>query len=64
MKRYAPKPLRLGRKIFEGKMQESPDGPYVLFADVESDLATLRALEAAGVDNWSGYDLALENFDG
>jgi len=29
-------------------------------ADVEEDLRKLRALESAGVDNWSGYDFAME----
>lgn len=28
--------------------------------DMEEDVAMLRALEAAGVDNWEGYDNARE----
>ncbi len=27
------------------------------------DQRTLRALEAAGVDNWEGYEIALENLE-
>lgn len=28
--------------------------------ELEEDVRTLRALEAAGVDNWTGYELAME----
>lgn len=31
-----------------------------VFEDVEGQLRKLRALESAGVDNWSGYDSAME----
>jgi hypothetical protein len=30
--------------------------------DLKRDAAKLRALEAAGVDNWSGYEHAMEIF--
>lgn len=33
-------------------------------AELEEDSATLGALEAAGVDNWSGYDSAMEILNG
>lgn len=32
------------------------------YDDLVSDVAFLRALEAAGVDNWEGYDYACEIF--
>ena len=28
------------------------------------DSEWLRALEAAGVDNWEGYDIAIDYYDG
>ncbi len=32
-------------------------------AESESDVALLRALEAAGVDNWEGYDEAIQSVE-
>lgn len=32
--------------------------------DLEDDVAFLRALEAAGVDNWEGWDMAVEIYNG
>jgi hypothetical protein len=32
--------------------------------DLRRDAAKLRALEAAGVDGWSGYETAMEIFHG
>lgn len=34
-----------------------------LLSGLEEDSAVLRALEAAGVDNWDGYSDALSNLD-
>ena len=33
-------------------------------SDLKDRLAKLEALEAAGVDNWEGYDIAMEMIDG
>jgi hypothetical protein len=34
--------------------------PTAELESLREDAAKLRALEAAGVDNWSGYDHAME----
>lgn len=34
--------------------------PEVLWEDIQGRLRWLDALEAAGVDSWSGYDWAVE----
>ena len=33
-------------------------------AKLEDDAAFLEALRAAGVDNWGGYDMAVEIYNG
>lgn len=32
------------------------------YEDLKKDVKWLRALEAAGVDNWEGYDIAKDYF--
>lgn len=32
-------------------------------AELEKDVALLRALEAFGVDNWDGYDEAIQSLE-
>lgn len=46
-------------------MTPGPDGaticiPLSEYAALQKDSMFLAALEAAGVDNWSGYDMAVE----
>ncbi len=33
------------------------------YESLKRDAATLAALEGAGVDNWDGYDIAMESLD-
>lgn len=51
--------------------QKSPDNPGVVFINVPQDeyeelvrnTEVLNALEGAGVDNWEGYDIAMDNLN-
>jgi hypothetical protein len=37
--------------------------PYDEYEQLLEDQLTLRALQEAGVDNWSGYDHAMDNLN-
>ena len=61
MKRYS---TNAHRRLFELKVgelmhPEYDDVVYVKMSDVREDLNKLGALEAAGVDNWEGYNDAM-----
>lgn len=47
-------------------LAKTEEGKIILTVDAYNDLVEdqqfLRALERAGVDNWDGYDFALEIF--
>jgi hypothetical protein len=38
--------------------------PHKEYKQLRDDQNILRALEAAGVDNWEGYEAALDNIEG
>lgn len=43
-------------------MQENILVPKGEYENLVEDQKRLRALEAAGVDNWEGYEIAFEDF--
>lgn len=44
-------------------LRESIEAMETLNKDLEKDVAFLDCLNAAGVDNWSGYEQAQEMYD-
>ena len=52
---------------FETDLLNNPglDDPclYCQIKELEADRKLLRALQGAGVDNWDGYDIAVEMMD-
>lgn len=49
--------------IPEVKVEEMVSVKKTEYEKLKNDSKKLRALEGAGVDNWDGYDIAMEALD-
>ena len=54
----------ISKEVFEGEIQWDLEAIHALnaYEDLKCRLRWLRALEAAGVDNWEGYENAVESY--